>query len=414
MKLFLMLLPFILFANECLVCHGKNATQCLTSEHYTLKDTLNITRKAWGIVDSNITLSSLAKPTNSITKPKDLVDDMLRRKCLRCHLQSETINPSKNSCLACHNRHTNKNDSFRAKATQKKCLKCHNNEFIGTDYLGMFPHDYDKSYRSPIDSKGYYPKTQYGIDHHYLNSDIHHLKGMDCMSCHNTKNNTSWEKVSCKDCHQDLSAKNHINYHQNLACNTCHSAWNISSYELHLLRDDSKNYKQWDRLQLQEDEYLYNFLQKAKKAKIKPEPTMPDYLSGKKEKGIWYQGWKYRRWENFFLVNSDDGKIRIAKPLFQYHISYVDEKGKVILDDVSEVNGEKMEAFIPTNPHTITKKAKSCEMCHENKIMFDNNLIDKQLFQGKIFKGTPLTQEQKEKIRSYLYKQTRAKILLNK
>jgi len=30
------------------------------------------------------------------------------------------------------------------------CLSCHNTEFIGTDYKGLFPHDYAYSFNSPI------------------------------------------------------------------------------------------------------------------------------------------------------------------------------------------------------------------------------------------------------------------------
>lgn len=411
MKIFLIVsLPFLLFANECITCHkGMNKSHALS--HYTLSDTINITRKAWGIKGSNETLETLPQAKIDIIKPEDLVDDLLRRKCLACHLTSKTINRSKNSCLACHDRHSDKTDSFKAHANQKKCIHCHHGENIGTDYLGLFPHDYDKSYRSPLDKQGYYPKRYYGIDYHHLQSDIHHQKKMQCVDCHTSKNNQRWEKPSCKNCHINLSAKNHKNYHQKISCSACHSSWNMSSYELHLLRDDTKNYKQWDRLHVQEDMYLENFLNKAKKSKIKPNPMMPDYLENKLKSGIWYQGWKYRRWENFFLVNSDDGTIKIAKPMFQYHVSYKNKDGDIVFDDISMNKGEKMEAFVPTTPHTISKKAKSCERCHENKIMLDNTLIQKELFQGKIYKGSPLSKEQLHKLQSYKYKKERAKIL---
>lgn len=329
-------------------------------------------------------------------------------------MTSQTINKSNNLCLACHSPHKNKLDSKQAKPTQEKCLKCHNNEFIGSDYLGLFPHDYDKAYRSPISKDGYYPKRPHGIDYHHLSSDIHHQRGMSCVDCHKKTQNKTWEsKVDCKSCHQNISQQNHKNYHGNLSCNSCHSAWNTSSYELNVLRDDTSNYKQWKRLKVQDDIYLENFLTKALKAKTAPAPKMPDYLSNKLEDGIWYSGWKFRRWENFFLINSDDGKIKIAKPMFQYRISYKDKNGKTILDDVSKLDGKRIEAFLPKEPHTITKKAKSCEMCHQNKIMLDKNLINKDLFQGKILKGSPLSSKQLEKLESNFYKKERAKILFS-
>jgi len=413
-KYFLILIPLSLFCNECLTCHPKKMEQCANSNHYTLKNAINITRTAWGIKDSKVTLQTLPKPNYNIKKPQDLVDDFLRRKCLKCHLTSKAINQTNNLCLACHNTHQNKIDAKKAKSTQQKCLKCHNNEFIGTDYLGLFPHDYDKAYRSPLTKDGYYPKRPYGIDFHHLSSDIHHQKGLSCVDCHKKSKNKSWEsKVDCKSCHQNLTQQNHKNYHDNLSCNSCHSAWNISSYELNVLRDDTPNYKQWKRLKVQEDTYLENFLTKALKTKQKLEPKMPDYLTNKMEDGIWYSGWKFRRWENFFLINSDDGTIKIAKPMFQYRISYKDQNGKTILDDLNTIDGKKIEAFVPKEPHTITKKAKSCEMCHENKIMLDKNLINKGLFQGIILKGSPLTQKQLEKLQSEFYKNQRAKILFS-
>ena len=319
-------------ANDCIKCHTNKMSQCKKSNHFTLKNSINNTRKTWGIKNSNVTLQTLPHPKTNITKPSDLVDDFLRRKCLKCHLTSKQINPTKNLCLACHNKHSNKYDAIKAKPTMNKCLKCHNNEFIGTDYKGLFPHDYDKAYRSPLSKDGYYPKRPYGIDFHHLNSDIHYKAGLSCIDCHkkdkDTNNkNASWEdKVNCKSCHSDLTPNNHKQYHGNLSCSSCHSSWNISSYQLNVLRDDTPNYKQWKRLKVQEDIYLEKFLKKAIKSKTTIMPKMPDYVDGKMYDGIWYSGWLFRRWENIYLVNDNDGKVKVAKPMFQYRISYKDKK----------------------------------------------------------------------------------------
>ncbi|MEA3315566.1 MAG: hypothetical protein U9Q30_06925 [Campylobacterota bacterium] len=399
-----------LFGNRCLQCHPNKMQQCENSNHFTMKNSINITRKTWGIKDSNVTLQTLPKSKIDIEKPADLVDDFLRRKCLKCHLQSKTVNKTDNLCLACHNQHNNKLDAFKSKPTQEKCLKCHNNEYIGTDYLGLFPHDYDKAYRSPISKKGYYPKRPYGIDFHHLEADIHHKKGMSCIDCHKNSKTKKWEdEVNCKSCHTNISKKNHLDYHNNLSCSSCHSAWNISSYELNVLRDDTPNYKQWKRLKVQEDIYLENFLNKAIKSKQIIKPVMPDYITNELKDGIWYSGWRFRRWENFFLINSEDGKIKIAKPMYQYRISYKDKNSNIIMDDINKIDGEKIEVFLPKEPHTISKKAKSCEMCHENKIMLDDNLIYKDILQGKVLKGSKFTKEQLERLNSSKYKLQRAK-----
>lgn len=411
--IYLALVPLLLFANECLTCHPKKMAQCKKSNHYTLKNAINITRKTWGIKNSDVTLQTLPQSSIDIKKPAHLVDDFLRRKCLKCHLTSKVINKTNNLCLSCHNRHTNKFDTKKAIPTMDKCLKCHNNNYIGTDYKGLFPHDYDRAYRSPITKDGYYPNRPYGIDFHHLSSDIHFKANMSCIDCHNKKDkNKSWEdKVDCKSCHTKLTIQNHKIYHKNISCSACHSAWNISNYELNVLRDDTPNYQQWKRLIVQEDIYLENFLKKVLKSKTITKPKMPDYLTNKLRDGIWYSGYRFRRWENFFLVNSNDGDIKIAQPLYQYRISYKDKNGIMILDDITKQNGEKLEAFLPRTPHTIVKNGKSCEMCHENKIMLDKNLINKGILKGKILKGYSLTKKQLKRLNSKYYKEQRAKIL---
>ena len=398
--------------NECTKCHKGKIQQCEKSNHYTLNNSINITRQTWGIKDINVTLQNIPMPKKHIEKPSDLVDDFLRRKCLRCHLTSKTINKTQNSCLACHNKHTNKQDSKKAIPVMGKCLKCHNNEYIGTDYKGLFPHDYDKAYRSPITKDGYYPPRPYGIDFHHLSSDIHYKKGMTCIDCHQNTKNQKWEdKVDCKSCHKNISKKNHKNYHKNIDCSTCHSSWSISSYELNVLRDDTPNYKQWKRLRVQDDLYLEKYLKKVLKSKKTIEPKMPDNITNKLENGLWYSGWLFKRWENIFLINDENGKIKIAKPMYQYRISYKDKDSNMILDDVTHIKDEKIEVFLPKTPHTINKNSKSCEMCHENKIMLDKKLINKDIFKGKIKKGYPFSKEQLEKLQSPFYKKERAKLL---
>jgi len=410
---FLLLTSATLQANDCIKCHTNKMQECKANIHFTLKDAINTTRKTFGIKDSNVTLQTLPLPPKTIKEPKDLVDDMLRRKCLRCHLTSKTVNPTKNLCLACHNPHSNKNDSFKAKATQSKCLKCHNGEFIGTDYLGKFPHDYDKSYRSPIDKNGYYPNSKDGIDYHFLAQDIHHKKGLTCTSCHNKNNGKNWLKPKCTSCHQNLSPANHKSYHNNLSCTSCHASWMVNSYNLNIFRDDTPNYKQWKRLKMQFDPYLEHFLTDALKSKTPPKPQMPDYLTDKLERGIWYSGWKFKRWENFILVNGKNSKIELAKPMFQYKISYKDSSGKTLLDSISKINNKKIEAFLVKHPHTITKKAKSCEMCHNNPTLFNKTQIDKSLFQGKLIDATPLNPKQLKRMQSKKYKLERAKKLFS-
>jgi len=409
--IFLFLITFI-EAQDCIQCHKKETIKCQNSNHYTLKNAINITRNAWGIKDSNVTLQSLPYSKFDIKKPADLVDDFLRRKCLKCHLgvknSGEKGMKREKSCLACHSKHNNKGKCQPKKIPMKKCLTCHNKEFVGTDYMGLFPKDYHHSFRAPLKKDGSYPTQKYGIDYHNLNQDIHYKLGMSCVDCHNNKNGKNWEKsVTCKECHKGLSKNNHKEYHSNISCSACHSSWSMSSYELSVFRDDTGDYKKWKNLVLQEDGYLTKFLTKALKSKKKIKPVMPDWIDMKLKKGIWYSGWRYRRWEDLVLGTDEKGIIKILRPMFQYRVSYRDENGTMILDDVATSDGVPLEAWTLYSPHTITKKSKSCERCHEinNKKGGVYSLKKPE----RVVNGSILTKQQLKKLKSDYYKIERYK-----
>ena len=408
---FTFIMIITLQAKKCSFCHEKEAKSCKNSIHYTLKKAINITRKAWGINKSNVTLQTLPLPKKVVHSPKDLVDDFLRRKCLKCHIDTK----KSEGCLSCHNRHNKKGNYHKAKASMKKCLKCHNKEYIGTDYKGWFPKDFAKSYRAPLTKKGYFPPAKYGIDYHHLSEDIHYKAGLKCTDCHKDLHSNS-KKASCRDCHKKPSSKNHPPYHKNIDCIACHASWQINSYELSVFRDDTPNYKQWKRLTMQEDIYLQNFLTKALKQKIKPVPMMPDWVNRKLKRGIWYSGYRYRRWEDFYLANDRDGKIKLFRPLYQYRVSFRDKDGNMVLDDVDKIDGKNIEAWLPYYPHTIGKYAKSCEMCHNNPLILqqkkpNKNLANDLKLPNYLYNAAPLTKEQIGKLTSKKYKKIRAKLL---
>lgn len=434
----------------CASCHQEEIQNHAKSLHVTLKGALNITRSIFGIEDSNVTLQTLPSPKQNPSNPQELVDDLLRRKCLKCHTDNqgsgETGMYRGLSCLSCHMEYAQdgaykgtdttvlgkkpyaKTHAMSENVPMSSCLSCHNKSFVGTDYIGMFPKDHDKSYRAPLTKEGLYPPSIYGTDYHSLNEDIHFEKGMSCTSCHSKEevmgDGKAYEtqaqaiKVQCTDCHKELSKnEGHANYHEAIACSACHASWQMSNYELSVFRDDTKDYGKWKDLIQQEDTYLANFLTKAIKASPKPEPFMPDWVSKEMKEGIWYSGWRIRRWESLLLGNDENGKVKILRPLFQYRVSYRDKEGKMILDDVQEVNGKKIEAFMPFDPHTITENAKACEACHENPLLLrptkeSGTVLD--LFSGEVIHGTPLSKEQIEKLQSPYYKQIRAKMLFQK
>jgi len=426
----------------CGACHAKEIEGVLHSSHVTLKNAINQTRHLWG-AKGNFTLQTLPHASSSIKEPKDLVDDFLRRKCLKCHIGSQGSGEEGmyrgKGCMACHMEYA-KDGSYHGsdltvqgkqpyakihtmsqKPPMSACLSCHNKNFIGTDYLGLFPKDFEQSYRAPITAEGKYPPRMYGTDYHHLTEDIHYQKGLTCVDCH-TKSDVmggmhskkdDLKKVTCQTCHTTIKNNEaHARYHQNVSCSACHASWQMSNYELSVFRDDRKDYDKWKHLIKQEDAYLETFLTKAIAAKEKPEPMMPDWIDGTLEKGIWYSGWRFRRWETVLLGNDEHGKVKLLRPLYQYRISYRDENATMILNDVATLNdGEPIESFEPYSPHTITTKAKSCESCHENPLLLNqtpksNTVLD--LLNGTMRHGSPLSLEQVNKLHSDTYKKVRA------
>lgn len=428
----------------CASCHKNDINSVKNSLHVKMKNEINLTRKLWGEKGSDVDLQTLPLPKSHIVEPKDLVDDFLRRKCLKCHIGNQGSGEKGmyrgKGCMSCHMEYSEdgkyagmditvkdkrpyaKTHSMSRKTPMSACLSCHNKNFVGTDYLGLFPKDYEKSYRAPITPDGKYPKKIYGNDYHHLNQDIHYQKGLTCTDCHKKdevmgihagKDNIT--KATCIECHSDISKNEaHANYHDNVSCSACHASWQMSNYQLSVFRDDIADYDKWEALTAQEDVYLENFLNKAIMSKKKPKPFMPDWVDEKMEKGVWYSGWMFRRWEHTLLGNDEEGKVKILRPMFQYRISYRDENKTMVLNDVHSIDGEEIEAFIPYSPHTITKNAKSCESCHENKLLLDppqntNTVLD--LFTGKVKNGTPLSKEQLDKLQSEKYKKIRAEML---
>ena len=404
-------------ANDCIACHPKSAKKCKTSNHFTLANSINITREAFGIEGSSVTLQTLPSTPLLISKPQDIVDDMLRRKCVKCHIGVESDKRSYNSraniCLACHQNHSEPKCQ-KSKIAISKCILCHNAGHIGMDYTGRFPHDFDKAYRAPISKDGNYPEQIGGIDYHHLTPDIHYTLGMSCVDCHTSQGGKDWERgAKCVDCHTP-SPKTHPKYHQNISCSACHSSWGESSYGLSLLRDDTPSYGQWSRLKVGEDEYLTAFLDRY--AKTDQKPTMPEWTTGEMKSGIWYSGYRYRRWEDIALANGRDGKIELIHPKYQYRISYRDAAGETKLNDIIAVDGRPIEAWVPYAPHTISKRTKSCEKCHDNPLLDPSHPmraeIQKTKTPNRLYQATPLDPKQLDRLHSQRYRVERFKEMM--
>ncbi len=468
----------------CIRCHRKDIYNIRHSLHGTLAGAIAITRYTWGAqrdlaAHYGVIGAGSVKPLPTIyTKhahsPKALVNNFLRRKCLRCHLLNNGTDNGAGApgtyrargCAACHMRFNpygtydgtdtvmrgksvfSETHKFLKTPPMRNCLSCHNTEFVGTDYIGWFPHDYPYSFNSPILSNGRFPTAYYGIEFHHLISDVHYRAGLTCTDCHgkagvmgdgriyNSEEEKGAIKISCYMCHGGFSkhpakwAKKwhttpfnptippHRSYHSKVSCSACHSAWQNENYGFNVFLDMKPDYPAWKNVTSQEDPYLQSFLNRAihliEEGKSPPKPTMPDRITEKMYPGIWLTGWIMRRWSFFTLGETLYGEFKILRPLFEYVVSYRDKEGRIILNSTEKTKaGRIMSAFLPYDPHTITLHGKSCEACHNNPLIKPGREKHSvmRLLWGPVLYGHPLSNKVLNKLHSTKYKTIRARML---
>ena len=240
---------------NCGECHKDHVNHVSGSLMATAAGEINSTRFTWGAQKSpeakyGTTSVNGLKTIPDYGESGELVDDFLRKKCLRCHINAPA--PKRQGdyratgCAACHMIYSNdgrtktgdkaikeadadrpaKKDlsgigpnakrgyplvhKFTAAVPTVQCVRCHSGNREGTNYTGMAEHDYEKMYRSPR-VKGGIPPTLFGIEQHFIKQDIHGERGMACIDCHNQSevegDGKSYDrgsqavKVRCQDCH---------------------------------------------------------------------------------------------------------------------------------------------------------------------------------------------------------------------
>ncbi|MCP4665032.1 MAG: hypothetical protein GY849_01595, partial [Deltaproteobacteria bacterium] len=386
----------------CGGCHKKEITHMHTSLHATMAGVINQTRYLWGAQDdaftplysANHALRLLPKSPPHPDGPAQLVDDFLRRKCLRCHLQTRGARAKglyrASGCAACHVLYNNEGryegtdkaiskdragypavHRFTKHIPNTQCLHCHNHNHVGADYEGLFEHDYSRIYRSRTAAGDPLPRL-YGMDHHHLARDIHAEKGMWCIDCHRQKEIMGDGKtyayshavpmITCQDCHAGFfnlepnrelksikkqsdtftfhsrhtgktcplplfsrqSLNHKITGHQRVRCSACHAQWSFQDYGLSVMREDHAGYDKWRPLTVQGDPYVKDFLERQLGRPRADPPVSPDWIDGMLKKGLWYSGWRFRRWEWMPLGLDQDQRYAVMRPKYQYLVSYID------------------------------------------------------------------------------------------
>jgi hypothetical protein len=375
---------------SCGSCHKKHIDSVPHSLHFTLSKSTNMFRKSFG---AETTLSTFSE-TPVIDTPEtisELADDLLRRRCFRCHLFSSgdpyPFTSRGTGCSACHLSFEDGKLSSHTfqKPTDKNCLSCHYGNYVGFDYYGRFEHDYNVEYRTPYTTSEEYFRP-YGVEYHQLQPDIHQKRGMTCLDCHpgeQLMEATSSEAPTCESCHikdrlEEKIPKNigrdgddftltgkdgslhplvflrdpaHFNQKEKISCQACHAQWTFNDSGKHFLRSDTDNYDLFENLSVQgsfELELLVTHNNDFDKEELPL--IMTDKISGEQKAGLWYKGYTMRRWEEVLLGRDKNGVISTVRPLLDYRLSWIDE------DDVAQFDSVPSSVspgdLVPYVPHT--------------------------------------------------------------
>ncbi|MCI5182610.1 MAG: hypothetical protein D3921_08835, partial [Candidatus Electrothrix sp. AW1] len=161
----------------CGKCHATQLDRCGQSSHFTMRNAVNLVREHFSLAP----LKSLLEIPESQGPPQskeELVNDLLRRHCLRCHVYSKGDNypyvRHGSGCAACHLQYTDgkltglgtaaKTASHAfIRPTKRQCLSCHYGNHVGSDFDGSYEQDYNWSYRTPFVTRSPFLRP-YGVE----------------------------------------------------------------------------------------------------------------------------------------------------------------------------------------------------------------------------------------------------------
>lgn len=370
----------------CSPCHQQLIPSTTNSLHFTLSNSSNIFRQAYG---ANSSLSSFTKTpvTSNPTTPLELADNLLRKRCYKCHLydsgQKYPATSHGQGCAACHfsMKDMKKNNHVFSSPTDESCLSCHYGNYVGFDYYGRFEQDYNNEYRTPFTTRNEYFRP-YGVEYRQLSADIHQQKGLACVDCHfATELMLGETKLSCEGCHDSallektlpenvrktadgyfltsqsgashpiplLRHPAHFDLTEKISCQACHAQWSFDDREKHFIRIDSDEFDSFSALTVQGNYEVESLLTNNFDFDKDELPSqMTDTLTGQATPGVWLKGYLERRWEDVKLGRNKYGEITVVRPLLDYSLSWLDEEDDVIFDSIRPSSSTTLlQEYIP-------------------------------------------------------------------
>ena len=163
---------------------------------------------------------------------------------------------------------------------------------------------------------------------------------------------------------EGLIAMDQIEAHTDrLECYTCHATWAPQCYGCHVKIDYSKGKQNPDYLAASKHHDKHG---------ISGEDTLKDFLVD----GQVIETRSYLRWEDPALSQNGEGRVSPTIPGCQTTITVIGKEGKALLQNhifkIPNVEGAGKEGqnaitMSQVNPHTISKKSRTCESCHSSK-----------------------------------------------
>ena len=381
--------------SSCGPCHPEQVQDAVHSLHFTLKNKINQVRTVFGAETDLQSLTDVPE----IEYPQtilDLTDDLLRRRCLRCHPYSSGDNYPAVSrgigCAVCHLEfYEGKlvSHSFLGSPGDDQCLQCHYGNWVGYDYYGRYEHDMNVEYRTPYTTRNDYFRP-FGVEFHQLTPDVHQQRGMVCVDCHSGKQlmGSKGNNIRCASCHSKTTLEHeslppnvikkendylllshnakvllslplmehpaHDHYAKDIDCQVCHAQWTFNDQQTHLLRSDIDDYDPFARLTVQGSSEIETLLNNNLDFEAEELPHgMTDKISKVFRGGVWYKGYVTRRWESMPLGRDESGRLRVLRPLLDLHLSWIDEDEEVQFDAVP--SSAANNGMTPYQPHTTGK-----------------------------------------------------------
>jgi hypothetical protein len=298
----------------CGQCHAEQTRRVKRSPMALAPRMINQTRFAFGAqhtpapLHGTVDVEGLPQVPHP-SRSGNLADDLLRRSCLRCHLNTKGSSRwgehRGRGCTACHSPYPNSRDGKpRVHALVRNggvtaCLKCHNSNHVGADFVGLYEKDSHRGFRSPFVDGRQAPRI-YGSEQHRLAPDIHFRAGMSCTDCHildevhgtgePPASAAPGVKISCEGCHvrgdhpaisadadgrriltgyqsrevpvwNPLLIPHGVDAHRNrLRCSSCHAAWSFQDYGFHLMLEERADYWKWAPTAAQNDPQVQDLL----------------------------------------------------------------------------------------------------------------------------------------------------------